>query len=285
MIVDQFDEMREQSRQQPLVMGIALHPYLVGQPYRLRHLRRALEHVARARDGARSGGRRRAGSASTWRRWRESGRRRSRELGRRRPHRRLGAARPLRRRGRRQRPVAGPAASPPRTSSTSPASRPARAIRPGWRRTRRRRSTPASSSACSRPARRCSARWSPTSLPSACTATTSTTARRSTRPRRTRVPGGSSSGSAAAVAARLVDFALATDTGGSTRVPASYCGLWGLRTTQGLVSTRGLVPLAPGFDTATWLAHDAVTFARVGGVLLPEATAGAATADRSRRCV
>jgi amidase len=54
-------------------------------------------------------------------------------------------------------------------------------------------------------------------------------------------------------------------------VPASYCGLWGLRTTQGLVSTRGLVPLAPGFDTATWLAHDAVTFARVGEVLLPEA--------------
>jgi peptidoglycan/xylan/chitin deacetylase (PgdA/CDA1 family) len=51
MIVDQFDEMLEQSRQQPLVMGIALHPYLVGQPYRLRHLRRALEHVARARDG------------------------------------------------------------------------------------------------------------------------------------------------------------------------------------------------------------------------------------------
>ena len=85
------------------------------------------------------------------------------------------------------------------------------------------------------------------------------------------VPGGSSSGSAAAVAARLVDFALATDTGGSTRVPASYCGLWGLRTTQGLVSTRGVVPLAPGFDTATWLAHDAGTFARVGEVLLPEA--------------
>ena len=84
------------------------------------------------------------------------------------------------------------------------------------------------------------------------------------------VPGGSSSGSAAAVAARLVDFALATDTGGSTRVPASYCGLWGLRTTQGLVSTRGLVPLAPGFDTATWLALDAATFARVGEVLLPE---------------
>lgn len=50
MIVDQFDEMRQQARQQPLVMGIALHPYLVGQPYRLRHLRRALQHLAAARD-------------------------------------------------------------------------------------------------------------------------------------------------------------------------------------------------------------------------------------------
>jgi peptidoglycan/xylan/chitin deacetylase (PgdA/CDA1 family) len=50
MIVDQFDEMRDQSRRQPLVMGIALHPYLVGQPYRLRHLRRALQHLAGHRD-------------------------------------------------------------------------------------------------------------------------------------------------------------------------------------------------------------------------------------------
>ncbi|CAM3594280.1 polysaccharide deacetylase family protein [Bordetella sputigena] len=50
MIIDNFDEMRRQSVRQPLVMGIALHPYLVGQPYRLLHLRRALEHIARARD-------------------------------------------------------------------------------------------------------------------------------------------------------------------------------------------------------------------------------------------
>ena len=50
MIVDNFDEMLEQSVQQPLVMGIALHPYLVGQPYRLRHLRSALQHLAAARD-------------------------------------------------------------------------------------------------------------------------------------------------------------------------------------------------------------------------------------------
>lgn len=84
-----------------------------------------------------------------------------------------------------------------------------------------------------------------------------------------RVTGGSSSGSAAAVAAGLVDFALGTDTGGSTRVPASYCGLWGLRGTHGLVSTAGLVPLHPSFDTATWLAKDADIFERVGRVLLP----------------
>ena len=50
MIVDNFDEMREQARTQPLVMGVALHPYIVGQPYRLRHLRRALEALAAARD-------------------------------------------------------------------------------------------------------------------------------------------------------------------------------------------------------------------------------------------
>ncbi|MBB5391562.1 MULTISPECIES: amidase [unclassified Herbaspirillum] len=88
-----------------------------------------------------------------------------------------------------------------------------------------------------------------------------------------RVPGGSSSGSAAAVAARLCDFALGTDTGGSTRVPASYCGIWGLRTTHGLLSCEAMAPLSPSFDTATWLAHEAGAFARVGEVLLPQ-TAG-----------
>lgn len=50
MIIDNFDEMLEQAADQPLVMGIALHPYLVGQPYRLRHLRRALSHIAAQRD-------------------------------------------------------------------------------------------------------------------------------------------------------------------------------------------------------------------------------------------
>ncbi|MDO8693690.1 MAG: amidase [Sheuella sp.] len=84
-----------------------------------------------------------------------------------------------------------------------------------------------------------------------------------------RVTGGSSSGSAAAVAARLVDFALASDTGGSTRVPASYCGIWGLRTTHGLLTTEHVVPLHPSFDTMNWFAHDADTFSRVAQVLLP----------------
>ena len=85
-----------------------------------------------------------------------------------------------------------------------------------------------------------------------------------------RVPGGSSSGSVAAVAARLCDFALGTDTGGSTRVPASYCGVWGLRTTHGLLPRSGMVPLNPGFDTPTWFAHDAQTFLRVARCLLPD---------------
>ncbi len=85
-----------------------------------------------------------------------------------------------------------------------------------------------------------------------------------------RIPGGSSSGSVAAAAAGLVDFALGTDTGGSTRVPASYCGVWGLRTSHDLLSRDGLVPLHPRYDTATWFAREAGSFARVGEVLLPE---------------
>ncbi|WP_050477824.1 amidase [Herbaspirillum rhizosphaerae] len=84
-----------------------------------------------------------------------------------------------------------------------------------------------------------------------------------------RVPGGSSSGSVAAVAAGLCDFALGTDTGGSTRVPASYCGVWGLRTTHGLLPRTAMVPLQPSFDTATWFAQDPDVFERVGKALLP----------------
>jgi amidase len=84
-----------------------------------------------------------------------------------------------------------------------------------------------------------------------------------------RVPGGSSSGSAAAVAAGLVDFALGTDTGGSVRVPASHCGLYGFRPSHDAVSTAGLLPFAPRFDTVGWFARDPETLAAVGDVILP----------------
>lgn len=83
------------------------------------------------------------------------------------------------------------------------------------------------------------------------------------------VPGGSTSGPASAVALGLVEVGLGTDTGGSVRVPASYCGVFGIRPTHGAVSAGGLVPLAPSFDTVGWLARDADVLARVGSVLLP----------------
>jgi len=71
------------------------------------------------------------------------------------------------------------------------------------------------------------------------------------------LPGGSSSGPATAVAAGHVSIGLGTDTAGSIRVPASYQGLWGLRSTHGAVDTAGLLPLAPRFDTVGWLARSA----------------------------
>jgi len=71
-----------------------------------------------------------------------------------------------------------------------------------------------------------------------------------------RIPGGSSSGSAAAVSAGCADVGLGTDTGGSIRVPASFCGLFGLRTSHGAVSLEGVMPLAPSFDTVGWLTRN-----------------------------
>jgi amidase len=86
------------------------------------------------------------------------------------------------------------------------------------------------------------------------------------------VPGGSSSGSASAVACGLVDFALGTDTGGSTRVPASNCGIWGFRPSHDSVSVAGVNPLAPSFDTVGVLARSADVLAKVELVLLADAS-------------
>ncbi|XP_010549880.1 PREDICTED: amidase 1 [Tarenaya hassleriana] len=83
-----------------------------------------------------------------------------------------------------------------------------------------------------------------------------------------RVPGGSSSGSAVAVAAGLADFSVGTDTGGSVRVPASYCGVFGIRPSHGIVTTTGVVPMAQSFDTVGWFAREPAILRRVGCVLL-----------------
>ena len=88
-----------------------------------------------------------------------------------------------------------------------------------------------------------------------------------------RVPGGSSCGSAVAVAAGLADFAIGTDTGGSVRIPASHCGIFGIRPTHGAVDDGGCMPLAQSFDVVGWFARDADLLMRIGDVLLPPDTA------------
>jgi amidase len=82
------------------------------------------------------------------------------------------------------------------------------------------------------------------------------------------------------VAAGLADIALGTDTGGSVRVPASWCGVWGMRPTHGRVSLAGVLPFAPSYDTVGWLASSAARLAAVGSVLL--APLGTATAPPLR---
>ncbi|ARC88550.1 amidase [Rhodovulum sp. MB263] len=83
-----------------------------------------------------------------------------------------------------------------------------------------------------------------------------------------RIPGGSSSGSAVAVAAGLADIALGTDTGGSIRAPSSFCGVWGLRPTHGRVPLEGAMALAPSYDTAGLMARDGATLLKAATALM-----------------
>lgn len=92
-------------------------------------------------------------------------------------------------------------------------------------------------------------------------------------------PGGSSSGSVVAVAASLADFALGTNTGGSVRVPAAYCGIFDLRPSHGVVSAENVVPMALMFDTVGWFARDLATLSRVSDVLMPPVSTDTADAE------
>jgi amidase len=89
-----------------------------------------------------------------------------------------------------------------------------------------------------------------------------------------RLPGGSSSGSAVAVAAGLADLGLGTDTGGSVRVPASFCGLYGFRPTHGRVPLQGVIPFAPSFDTVGLFARTPAHLQAGGCALLSVPPAG-----------
>lgn len=93
-----------------------------------------------------------------------------------------------------------------------------------------------------------------------------------------RIPGGSSSGSASSVSCGFVDFAVGTDTAGSIRVPASYCGIYGFRPTYGAVNIEGAIPLGQSFDTVGWFARSPELLYTIGQVLLPSNSSGGITA-------
>ncbi len=85
-----------------------------------------------------------------------------------------------------------------------------------------------------------------------------------------RISGGSSSGPAAAVACGQATIGLGADTAGSIRIPASYQGLWGIRTTHGRISSKGIHPLSESFDTVGWMTRDAQTLAFVAKAMMLE---------------
>lgn len=96
-----------------------------------------------------------------------------------------------------------------------------------------------------------------------------------------RLCGGSSSGSAAAVAGELADIGLGSDTGGSVRLPAAFCGLYGLRVSHGRVSLAGARPLAPSFDAVGWFARRGAVLALTGAAYgIDPATTSASPAPR-----
>lgn len=97
------------------------------------------------------------------------------------------------------------------------------------------------------------------------------------------LPGGSSSGPASAVAIGQADIGLATDTAGSVRIPASYQGLWGLRTTHDLVPRQGLLPLAQSFDTVGWLTRDGETLQAVADWCLSYESSDSTASAAGRR--
>lgn len=95
-----------------------------------------------------------------------------------------------------------------------------------------------------------------------------------------RDPGGSTSGPAAAVTGGICELGLGTDTLGSVRVPASYCGVWGFRPTHGRIGVEGVMPLAPSFDTVGLLAAEPERLQRAAEVLLGEPTASGSPPSR-----
>jgi amidase len=97
------------------------------------------------------------------------------------------------------------------------------------------------------------------------------------------LPGGSSSGSAVAVADGDADYGYGTDTGGSVRIPSAFCGLAGLKTTYGRISTAGVWPLAPSFDTVGPIAAHVAGLAAAMALLEPGFAAGPRPAERLGR--